>query len=245
MSRQESYTSADLMVLALAKLINNGERVFHGVASPLPMLAIQVARLLHAPDLVYLSIAGGVEARPDAYPKYSTADYRLLKGATAYFNLTEIFDLSARGGLDVAFLSGVQIDGEGKINMSVIGDFSQPKVRLPGGAGSAALLPTVKRAILWRTKHDRKGFVDQLDFHTGAGNVDKVVTPLGVFSKEEGLLKLWRLFPGHTIAEVEENTGFELQLSDDFAFSPEPSAKELELLNYLDPDQVRLVEFAR
>ena len=97
--------------------------------------------------------------------------------------LADLFDLSARGRLDVAFLSGVQIDAEGRINMSAIGSYEQPKVRLPGGAGSAMLMPTARRVILWRTKHDPRTFVERLDFVTAAGNVDRVVTPLGIFAR--------------------------------------------------------------
>ena len=92
--------------------------------------------------------------------------------------LTDLFDLAASQRLDTAFLSGVQIDGQGRTNMSVIGQFDAPKVRLPGGAGSAAIMPRAKRTLIWRTKHDRRVFVDRLDFVTAAGNVDRVVTPL-------------------------------------------------------------------
>jgi glutaconate CoA-transferase subunit B len=243
MSVHQSYHPADLMVLTIAKELKDGERVFHGVASPLPMLAVQVAKELHAPDLVYLSIAGGINGKPERYPHITTADARLTTGTAAYFPLSEIFDLSARGELDVAFLSGVQFDRQGNLNMSAIGDFHHPKVRLPGGAGSAALLPTVKRAILWKTKHDCRGFVEKLDFLTASGNVDKIITPLGVFVKEEGALKLWAIFPGHTIEEIQENTGFELHLSRDFHEIQEPSKEELELLDRLDPEKVRYVEF--
>ena len=102
--------------------------------------------------------------------------------------LTDLFDLAARGRLDTAFLSGVQIDGAGRINMSVIGDFARPTVRLPGGAGSAALMPRAKRTILWRTKHDPRVFVERLDFVTAQGNVDRVVTPLCVFRRRDGRL---------------------------------------------------------
>lgn len=129
--------------------------------------------------------------------------------------------------------------------MSTIGDFNRPKIRLPGGAGSAALLPTVKRAILWKSKHDRRGLVEQVDFITATGNVDKVITPLGIFTKEDGILKLWRVFPHSSLEEIKENTGFSIQLAPDFAIETEPNAEELLLLQELDPENMRLVEFSR
>ena len=114
----------------------------------------------------------------------------LLDTAEASFPLMEVFDLSMRGGLDVAFLSGVQFDNRGGVNASVIGDYQKPKVRLPGGAGSAVLIPTAKRAIIWRTKHDTRTFCDHLDFVTARGNVSDIVTPLCVFTMYGGELIL-------------------------------------------------------
>lgn len=237
------YTPADMVVVSISRLLRDGEKVFHGIASTTPMVAIQLAKRLQAPNLVYLSMAGGVNGKPEFFPKSSTTDPMLLNDATSYFSLAECFDLSARGQLDTAFLSGVQIDRHGNVNLSVIGDFNKPKVRLPGGAGSAALLPTCKRAILWRAKHDTKIFVDKLSFCTASGNVDKVVTPLCIFTKEEGRLKLWRIHPYSSIEEVQAQTGFSVEPSTEFKVNEPPTAKELAVLKDIDPDNVRSVEF--
>ena len=156
-----------MMVVSIARLLRDGETVFHGVASPLPMVAILLAKRLHAPNLVYLNITGSVDPIPDRLP-VSTVGPELLRGTRALVTLTDLFDLAARGRLDTAFLSGAQIDGEGRINLSAIGPYERPKVRLPGGAGSAALMPSANRVILWRTRHDRRSFVERLDFVTAA-----------------------------------------------------------------------------
>jgi glutaconate CoA-transferase subunit B len=124
-----------MMAVSLARLLHPGETVFHGVASPLPMVATLMAKRLYAPSLIYLNITGGIDAQPDHLP-VSTVDPALLRGTRSLVTLADLFDLSARGRLDVAFLSGVQIDGQGRINMSAIGDFAHPKVRLPGGAAA-------------------------------------------------------------------------------------------------------------
>jgi len=181
----ERADTAAQMVVSLARLLRDGETVFFGVASPIPMVAALLARRLHAPNLVILTIAGGVSPLPEHLPA-STVDPALLHGARAQVTLTDIFDLSARGRLDTAFLGGVQIDDQGRINMSAIGDFDRPKVRLPGGAGSAAIMPTARRTILWRTRHDPRTFVETLGFVTAAGNVEHVVTPLCVFGRAVG-----------------------------------------------------------
>ena len=40
-------------------------------------------------------------------------------------------------------------------------------------------MPTARRTLLWRTKHDPRTFVERVEFVTAVGNVDRVVTPLG------------------------------------------------------------------
>jgi len=233
----------DMMAVSLARLLKPGETVFHGVASPLPMVATLLAKRLYAPSLVYLNITGGIDAQPEHLP-VSTVDPALLHGTRALVTLADLFDLSARGRLDVAFLSGVQIDGRGRINMSAIGDFAHPKVRLPGGAGSAMLMPTAKRVILWRTKHDPRIFVDQLDFVTAAGNVDRVVTPLGVFVRRDGLLQVESLHPGVTPEMMRDATGFPVDVGPETPETRPPSVEELAALREIDPDGVVRSEFA-
>ena len=59
---------ADYITVSMARLIGDGDRVFHGVASPMPAVAVQLAKKLHAKNAVYLSIAGGVDAVPSPFP---------------------------------------------------------------------------------------------------------------------------------------------------------------------------------
>lgn len=233
---------ADMMAVALARLLRDGERVFHGVASPLPMVACLVAQRAHAPRLVYLNITGSANPTPDALPA-STVDPRLLRGTRSLVTLAELFDLSARGALDTVFLSGVQIDAQGRINMSAIGPYSHPKVRLPGGAGSAALMPTAGRTLLWRTKHDPRTFVEQVGFVTAAGRVDRVVTPLCLFQRVDGRLRVEQIFPYTTPDELRTATGFALDIDATTPVASPPTAEELAALAQVDPERVRLIEF--
>lgn len=231
-----------MMAVVMARLLKDEETVFHGVASPLPMVAALLARRLWAPNLVYLTIAGGIDARPRQLP-VSTVDPALLAGARALVTLTDLFDLSARGRLDVAFLSGVQIDDAGRINLSVIGDAGRPTVRLPGGAGSAALMPTARRVILWRTKHDPRSFVERLDFVTAAGNVDRVVTPLCVFARHQGRLRVETVHTGVSPDELRARTGFAINVDSSTPVTPVPTPRERAALAAVDPEGVRASEF--
>ena len=233
--------TAAQMVVCLARLLRDGETVFFGVASPIPMVAALLAKRLHAPNLVILNIAGGVTPEPEYLPA-STVDPALLHGARAHVTLTDIFDLSARGRLDTAFLGGVQIDGQGRINMSAIGDFHHPKVRLPGGAGSAAIMPTAGRTILWRTRHDPRTFVAELGFVTAAGNVDRVVTPLCVFHRVDGLLTVESIHPTSGVEEVRGQTGFPVEVGRATPITSPPSDAERAMLREVDPAGIVMAE---
>src|SRR5205085_419704 len=52
-----AYGPAELMAVAIARLLRDGEVVFQGVNSTLPMVSIALARRLHAPHLTYVNIA--------------------------------------------------------------------------------------------------------------------------------------------------------------------------------------------
>lgn len=238
----QDYRVCDIMVCAMARLIKNGNTVFHGVSSHMPMAAVMLAKALHAPDAVYLNIPGGVDPKPAALQKYTSAGNELLERSTAYFPLAEVFDLSMRGKLDVAFLSGIQFDVNGNVNASVIGDYHKPKVRMPGGAGSAVLIPTARRAIIWRTKHDKRTFVDKVDFVTTRGNIDRIVTPLCVFKYENGKLVIDTVHPTSSIDEVIENTSFKVEYSK-LEYTAPPTAAEIAMLKRIDPKDYRNIEF--
>ena len=232
----------DMMAVEMARLIRDGETVFHGVSSHLPLIAVLLAKAIYAPHAVHLNIPGGVDPERPRLQAFTSAGDDLWEAAAAQFPLMDVFDLSMRGGLDVAFLSGVQFDNLGGVNASVIGEYARPKVRLPGGAGSAVLIPTAKRAILWRTKHDRRTFTEKLDFVTARGNVSDIVTPLCSFTMYRGELILKSVHPTSSIEEVAENTGFPIRYIQLTTTQP-PTDEELRRLGEIDPQDLRSLEF--
>lgn len=234
--------ACDMMTIAMARLIEDGNTVFHGVSSHMPMIATLLAKKLHAPNAVHLNIPGGVDPQKPVLKEFTSAGSELWDTACAALPLMEVFDLSMRGALDVAFLSGVQFDNRGHVNASVIGDYHKPKVRLPGGAGSAVLIPTAKRAIIWRTKHDKRTFSEKVDFITTMGNVSEIVTPLCIFTMYNGELILKSIHPYSSIEEVAENTGFPIRYFT-IEQTPPPTEAELRALHEIDPMDYRSIEF--
>jgi len=241
MTVERGYTAAELMTVLLAREINDGDTVFFGVASHMPALAALLARSLHAPGCTILNIPGGTGFNGGDLNRYSSASSDLLRGAVNYFPLTEVFDLSMRGGLDVAFLSGIQFDFCGNVNASFIGSYKKPKLRAPGGAGSAVLIPTVKKAVIWRTKHDKRTFVEQVDFVTTRGNIGAVVTPLCVFGFNGHNLYPRSIHEGVSADEVRDGTAF--PVDTDVPITEPPTAKELNMLRAIDEKGLRELEF--
>ncbi len=240
---------ADVMIKAMAMQIEDGDVFLHGLASPLPALAMHLAKMTHAPNMVYLSVAEGLDPDPERYRLHPcSADPRHTNGCIGIVELLETFDLANKGLLTGMFLGGAQIDKFANINLTCIGSYEKPKVKLPGGAATAFLTPIVKKLVIWTTNHSKRVFVENLDFKTGIGYQEGkktvVVTDKAVFEATRDGLKLISIHPGVTLEDVIENMSFE-PIVEDYGTTPTPTDVELKLIEKLDPDNVRFSEFKR
>lgn len=229
------WTTFSFIVVNLARQIRAGEITFSGVNSTLPMLACLLAKRAYDFPFTYINVAGGVEPQPVTVPQ-SSSDPAIVHGSPAIFANQDFYDLCARGGLDLVYLGCAQIDAEGRTNVSAIGSWENPKVRLPGGGGAAVMLPTAKRVVTWRTDHTTRALVDQLDFVTASGNMTALVTPLAVFTREAragSRFILESYHPDTSIAHITAHTGFQFD-----AAQAQPAAamtgREHDALNVLD-----------
>lgn len=229
----EGWSGFSYIVTNLARFIRPGEVTFSGVNSTPPMLACLLAKRAYAFDFVYINVAGGVQPTPSRIP-ISSSDPVLSEGSTSIFANEDFYDLCTRGGMDLCFLGAAQIDGEGQTNVSAIGDWHNPKVRLPGGGGGAVMLPTARRAVTWRTEHSKRTLVEKLDFVTASGGMHGVVTPIAVFVKREGRLALQSWHPEASLELVRSRTGFEFDAEAAQPTGP-PTPGEREGLHALDP----------
>ena len=153
----ETFSPFAHVVMGLARFIRPNEITFSGVNSTPPMLACLLAKQAYDYDFIYINVAGGVDPRPNSIP-ISSSDPQLAAHTASIFSNEDFYDLCTRGRMDLTFLGAAQIDGEGCANNSCIGDWHQPKVRLPGGGGGAVMLPTARRACTWRTEHSPRTF---------------------------------------------------------------------------------------
>ncbi len=232
---------AELVAVALARLLRDGEVAAHGVNSILASLAILLARETHAPRLRHVAIGGGLDARPPTLPRSSSGS-AWLAGSPVVLSNVDVYQLALRGRIDVMLLGAVQVDGRGRVNSTVIGPFDHPRVRLPGGGGAAVLFQVVRRIVVYRTRHDPRALVPAVDFVTAAGNLDRLVTPLAVFRATPAGLRLEALQPGATMEEVRRRTGFPL-VAEGCEALPPPTPAELAALDALDPDRLRELDF--
>ncbi len=218
-----AYTPEELMAIIISREVRNLETVGVGAASPIPAAGCLLAEQLHAPQATII-ILGSKEYHP------------FLGGSS------ELHFLAQRGELDLFFLSGLQIDSLGNINLHVLGDYQAPKMRLPGAYGSAMLYYMARRVILFRTEHTRRTFVEKVDFVTAPGITSarvyrpggptKVVTPKAILGWDRTNKKwyLESLHPGITVADVLENTGFPLEIPSSLTITLSPTDKELQTL---------------
>ena len=249
------YTSPELLTINAARLLRDGDRVFVGVG--LPNLACNLARRTHAPNLLMIYEAGVIGAQPERLP-LSIGDPTLVSGALAVCSMYDIFAFYLqRGNVDVGFMGGAQIDRFGNVNATVIGDYTHPKVRLPGSGGSMEIAAWANRCYLL-TPHSKRRFPAKLDFRTSAGFLSgraerqamklrgggmlAVVTDLGIMEPDEsGELVLTALHPGATVEQARENTGWELKVAGRLRTTLPPSAEELRILREdLDPQGIYL-----
>ncbi len=230
-----TWSPFSYIVINLARQIRANELTFSGVNSTLPMLACLLAKRAYDFHFTYINVAGGVEPQPKKIP-HSSSDPAIVEGSAAIFANQDFYDLCARGGMDLAYLGCAQIDAQGRTNVSAIGSWHDPKVRLPGGGGAAVMLPTAKRVVTWRTEHSPRSLVEKLDFVTAAGNLAALITPIAVFQRRNGRLALESWHPDSSLDEVVKRTGFKFD-TDGAKPTPPATAQENETLRTLDPDQ--------
>jgi len=250
----------EIMIKCMAREIRDGDFVFHGLASPLPILAMVLAKRTHAPNMVFLGVTEQVDPVIKRL-KVSSADPEMSGGCVAYIETVEAFDLAQKGKLNVMFLGGAQIDKYGNTNLSVIGDYYRPKVRLPGGAATAFIMPLAQKTVLWTTRHSKRVLVEKVDFRTGQGYLEggdsrerlglrkavlRLVTNLGVFGfdEETRVMRLESIHPGYSLDDILNNTGFsDLIIPPEVRETEPPTEEELKIIREVDPDGIRYSEF--
>jgi glutaconate CoA-transferase subunit B len=241
------YTLKELMIIAAAREIHDGDIVFCGTG--ISMVAAMAAKHISAPNSVIFFETGAIDSKLEEVPM-AVADPRVMFGTSVNGSLADAFATMQNpftGKRVVGVLGAAQIDPYGNLNSTVIGDYWHPKVRFSGSGGACDVASFVSRTILFM-QHERRKFVPSLDYMTSPGWMDgpggrtraglsedngpvAVITNLAVmrFGEETKRMYLAGVYPGVTPGQVAENTGFEIDLSQAEEVSL-PTPEELKIL---------------
>jgi glutaconate CoA-transferase subunit B len=222
----QDYSERELLIAAIADLLDGVGHVAVGASSPIPAAA---AMLLRARN----EISGGRRLRIS------------ILGSQQHNFFTnggvELFDCAAQGRVDAFFLGGGQIDGQANINLVGTGDYPTNEVRWPGCFGSAFLYFLVPRVILFREEHSPRVLVDKVDYVSAPGTSEGVarsggpyalVTGKALFSFDPARKRfaLRSVHRGSTAADIRANTGFDYDSPSDPPQTRAPDAANLALL---------------
>jgi glutaconate CoA-transferase subunit B len=235
-------------------MVRNGTSCFVGIG--LPSAAANLARLTHAPDTVLIYESGTIGTKPGVLP-LSIGDGELAETADSVVGIVEIFNYWLMGGrISLGFLGAAQIDKFANLNSTVIGPYGKPKVRLPGAGGAPAIAASCGEVLI-TLRHNRRAFVEKLDFVTSGGHLQggdsrermrfpgkgptAVISDLGILtpdpvSKE---LVLTGVHPGVAIETVIDATGWPLRVASEVKTTLPPTQPELTALRDLEERTAR------
>ena len=243
-----SYEADEMMSVAAARALRDVNACFVGIG--LPSTGANLARRTIAPDLVLVYEAGAIGAKPPRLP-LSIGDGMLGETADAIVGVPEMFNYWVQSGrIDVGFLGAAQIDRFANINTTAIGDYDNPKVRLPGAGGAPEIAASCGEVIVI-VRQSTRAFVRKVDFVTSVGHgggpgdreklglrgqgPTKVITDLGILEPdpETRELVLTHTHPGITADQAREATGWDLKIADDLQTTEPPTDDELKALSEL------------
>ncbi len=245
------FAPGEVMVVAAAREIRDGDVVFVGMR--LPLVAFRLAKLTHAPRAFGIFENGLVRGTPSPEFLYTMSDTPNVVGAHMCTRLSLAMALLARGRVDVGFIGGAEVDRFGNVNSSYIGPRDRPRVKLPGSGGGCDIASLARRLLIIMS-HERHRLRPAVDYITSPGYLTggdhrkaagltgggpaALITTLGVFDFDhetrEAVLRSYH--PGTSIERIREHTGWPLRVSPAVDETPPPTAEELQLIRSLDPE---------
>lgn len=247
-SEKPSFTANEMMTIAASRALKGSDVCFVGIGAP--SAACNIARLTHAPEITLIYESGTIGTAPDVLP-LSIGDGELCETAVTTVSVPEMFRYWLQGGrITIGFLGAAQLDRFGNINTTVIGDYAQPKTRLPGGGGAPEIASSAQEIYITMAQ-SKRGMVDKIDFYTSFGHGDggDHRSRLGIETKGPTLLitdlAVWRpdpvtkeftvvsLHPGVTREQVQETCGWTVKFADNVDVTPEPTSLEISTLRDL------------
>ena len=248
MKMNNNYSPDEMMTIVASRALKNDDVCFVGIGAP--SAACNIARLTHAPDITLIYESGTIGTAPNILP-LSIGDGELCETALTTVSVPEMFRYWLQGGrITIGFLGAAQLDKFGNINTTVIGDYSGPKTRLPGGGGAPEIASSAKQVYI-TMKQSLRGMVEKIDFFTSfghglGGNERKLrnintegpsllITDLAIW-KPDPISKeftVQSLHTGVTKEMVQGTCGWKVKYSDNIEVTEPPTELELKTLRDL------------
>ena len=232
MADYTKYTNKEMQAITLAKCIHDGQIAIVGTG--LPLIGASVAKRLFAPKCNLIVESGLMDCSPIEVPR-SVGDLRFMAHCGVQWPNVRFIGFEANEWLH---------DNERLI--AFIGDYHHPKTRFTGSGGANGIATFANTIIM--IQHEKRRFMQKIDYVTSPGWIDgpggrerlglpgnrgpqAVVTDLGIlkFDEETKRMYLAGYYETTTPEEVQENTGFELDVS------------RAEKLDPPDPEVIRMI----
>jgi acetate CoA/acetoacetate CoA-transferase beta subunit len=213
---QDKDRKREVIVKRVAKELKDGDLVNLGIGLPTQV----VNYIPEGVDVLLHSENGFVGLGPT--PKPGDEDKDIVNAGAqpashvagaAYFDSAMSFTIIRGGHLDVTVLGALQVDQKGNLANWMI-----PGKMVPGMGGAMDLVVGAKRVIV-AMEHTAKGeakILKQCNLPlTAAGEVDTIVTEMGVMKVTPQGLMLTEIAPETTVDEVISMTEAELIITED------------------------------
>lgn len=212
---QDRERKREIIVKRVAKELKDGDLVNLGIGMP-TMVANYIPEGV---DIMLQSENGFVGLGPA--PEENEIDWDIVNAGSqpasvvegaAFFDSATSFSIIRGGHLDVTVLGALQVDQEGNLANWMI-----PGKMVPGMGGAMDLVVGANRVII-AMEHTAKGAPKILKKCnlplTAEGEVDLIVTEMGVIEKTEKGLILTEIAPETTVEEILAATEADLVISE-------------------------------
>lgn len=215
----------------------------------LPNLAANLAKRLYFPNIILIYESGAINSSPPRQP-LSIGDSTLVEDVSAIFPVFELFSyIVQRGMVNVGFLGAAQVDLAGNINTTVIGDYVDPKVRLPGSGGACEISFYSGKTVII-TNFSRLKIRKQVDFVTSSGINDspditkhrpdsqrgRMITDKCIVElNDSGHFEITKVYSSTDLEDLKkEAEAIGIDFKKPLDTVKDPSEEELEVLHSLD-----------
>ena len=243
----EPYTLSELMVVAAAREIRDGDIVFVGMR--LPLLAYVVAKSSHAPRAVGVFENGVLRSTPARELLFTMSDGPNITGALSCFSMLECMALLQQGRVSLGFLGAAEVDRHGNLNSTEVDNHKGGTVRLPGSGGASDIAALSQRYVAL-LNHDKARLPEKVHYITSPGygpwrqngrlqqgGPAAIITTKAVLRfSPEGEAYLASCHPGVTVEDVLANTGWPLAVAPRMKKTPVPNKRELRVIRSYDPE---------